>query len=92
MWSQLWSILACKTPQFWAKATNSDSPSYFFFKSRHPEVTKWVSAFKKSMELVAFAPKLRCFTNQNGPKRGSHEDEFYVSSPERSQKRYQLID
>ena len=29
MWSSLWSILVCKIPQFWAKATESDSPSYF---------------------------------------------------------------
>ena len=29
LWSPLWSILVCKIPQFWAKATDSDSPSYF---------------------------------------------------------------
>ena len=40
MWSLFWSILVCKIPQFWAKATDSDSPSYFFLESRHPEVTK----------------------------------------------------
>ena len=28
MWSPLWSILVCKIPQFWAKATALDSPSY----------------------------------------------------------------
>ena len=27
MWSTLWSILVCKIPQFWAKATDSDNPS-----------------------------------------------------------------
>ena len=25
----LWSILVCKIPQFWEKATDSDNPSYF---------------------------------------------------------------
>ena len=28
-WSLLWSILVFKIHQFWAEATNSDSPSYF---------------------------------------------------------------
>ena len=28
----LWSILVCKISQFWAKATDSNSPSYFFTK------------------------------------------------------------
>ena len=29
MWSPLWSILASKILQFWAKGTDSDNPSYF---------------------------------------------------------------
>ena len=29
MWSPLWSILVCKIPQFWAKATDLDSLLYF---------------------------------------------------------------
>ena len=29
MWFSLWFILVCKIPQFWAKATNSENPSYF---------------------------------------------------------------
>ena len=29
LWSPLWSILVCKIPQFWAKATDLDSPLYF---------------------------------------------------------------
>ena len=29
LWSTLRSILVCKIPQFWAIATDSDSPSYF---------------------------------------------------------------
>ena len=28
MWSPLWFILVCKIPQFWAKANDSDRPSY----------------------------------------------------------------
>ena len=39
MWSPFWSVLACKIPQFWAKATDSDEPSYFL-EIRHFEVTK----------------------------------------------------
>ena len=39
MWFPLWPILICKMPQFWEKATDSDSPSYFS-RNRHPEVTK----------------------------------------------------
>ena len=35
----LWFILVCKIPQFWAKATDSDSSSYFS-RSRHTEVTE----------------------------------------------------
>ena len=29
LWSHLWPILVCKIHQFWAKATNLDSSSYF---------------------------------------------------------------
>ena len=32
MWSPLWSILVCKIPQFWAEATDSGSPTYFYRK------------------------------------------------------------
>ena len=35
----VWSMLVCKMPQFRAKATDSDSPSYFS-KSRHHEITR----------------------------------------------------
>ena len=35
----LWSILVCKIPQFWGKATNSDS-HHIVLESRQPEVTK----------------------------------------------------
>ena len=35
----LYSIVVCKTPQFWAKATDSDNASCFS-ESRHPKVTK----------------------------------------------------
>ena len=31
MWYPVWSILVCKIPQFWAKATNWDCPSYFYY-------------------------------------------------------------
>ena len=30
--------------------------------------------------MVAFGPKLRYFTDQNGPKEGLHENEFWVFS------------
>ena len=36
----LWSILVCKIPQFWAKATDSDITHHTFLESRHPEITK----------------------------------------------------
>ena len=39
LWSPLWSIQIFKMPQFWAKATNSDS-HHIFVESGHPEVTK----------------------------------------------------
>ena len=43
LWSPLWSILVCKIPQFWAKATDLDSPGrghYTFLESKQLEVTK----------------------------------------------------
>ena len=39
MWSPLWSILVCKVPQFWEKATTSEA-HHTFLETRHPEVTK----------------------------------------------------
>ena len=39
MWSTLWSILACKIPQFWAKLLIRTTHHTFLERS-HPEVTK----------------------------------------------------
>ena len=38
MWSSLWSILVCKIPQFWEKATDLEN-HHTFLESRHPDVT-----------------------------------------------------
>ena len=35
----LWTILVCKIPQFWAKATIWIA-HHTFLESRHPEITK----------------------------------------------------
>ena len=49
MWSPFWSILACKIPQFRAKATDSDS-HHVFLESRHSEVTKNLYCFVAQRE------------------------------------------
>ena len=44
------------------------SLSWYYFLEKHDELS----------ELVVFAQKLRYFTDQNGPKRGQYENDFWV--------------
>ena len=39
-----------------------------------------VSPFKKSIRIGRFCPKLRYFTDQNGPKGGPHKNKFWLFS------------
>ena len=45
-----------------------------------PQRVSFLEKYDELSELVAFGQKLRYFTDQNGPKGGPHENEFWVFS------------
>ena len=46
----------------------------------HPQRVSFLEKYDELYELVAFGQKLRYFPEQNGPKGGPYENEFWVFS------------
>ena len=55
----------------------------WFTKLNNPWADIWLPSGKKHnmsfsyYQIGSFCPKLRCFTGQNGPNGGPHENEFW---------------